>query len=373
MSKKMSFCAKFSKSVNAAKIVLLLFGILLSLSGCEKITPPMLPEGSTPDTEPLTVMTYNVYVGANMESLLGITNLVEVPGAVAEVYAAFQATDFPGRAVGIASAIKADQPHIIGLQEIALIRTQSPGDRLTGGEPAEEVVLDFLEILMAALQAEGLNYQVAAKVQNFDVEMPMSAEGSFVNYDDVRLTDFDVILTRADVTVSRPTTVNYTNIFSVEALFIEVQRGYVAIDATVSGNTYRVVNTHLESFVQDVRVAQMQELITDLDGETLPMILLGDFNTPAPDGTAYQMLVSAGYVDVWQMDSEGTGYTCCQAKELQNEISEHWKRIDQIFVRNLELPTSVMTYTVGDTPSERLPSGLWPSDHAGVVAHLAFE
>ena len=370
MLKHLNFYSKFSKSASSITIVLLLFGILLSLAGCEKITPPMVPEVSTPDTEPLTVMTYNVYVGANMTQLLGITNLVEVPAMVAQVYDQFIASDFPGRAAGIVAGIKAAHPHIIGLQEISLLRRQSPGDRLTGGEPAEEVILDFLGILMDALQAEGLNYQVAAKVQNFDVEMPMSAAGSFVDYEDIRLTDFDVILTRADVTVSRPTTVNYTNIFSVEALFIEVQRGYVAIDATVSGNTYRVVNTHLESFVQDVRVAQMQELITDLESETVPMILLGDFNTPAPDSTAYQMLLSAGYTDLWQME---TGYTCCQDKALQNETSQLYERIDQIFIRNLEIPTSVMTYTVGDKPSERLASGLWPSDHAGVVAHLAFE
>lgn len=204
---------------------------------------PVAPEVSVSDTEPLTVMTYNVYVGANMEALLAITNLPEVPAEVANVYAQFMETDFPGRTAGIVAGIKAAHPHIIGLQEISLLRRQSPGDRLTGGEPAEEVVLDFLEILMDALQAEGLNYQVAAKVQNFDVEMPMSAAGSFVDYEDIRLTDFDVILTRSDVTVSRPTTVSYTNILSVEALFIEVQRGYVAIDANISGKTYRVVNT----------------------------------------------------------------------------------------------------------------------------------
>ena len=369
MLKKLNFRRQYPKFVNSIKIVLLLFGILLSLSGCERISAPMLPDDSTLEAEPLTVMTYNVYVGANMESLLRTTNLVEVPGAVAEVYAAFQATDFPGRAAGIARGIKAYQPHVIGLQEISLIRRQSPGDRLTGGAPAEEVVLDFLEILMAALQAEGLNYQVAAKVQNFDVEMPM---GSFVDYDDVRLTDFDVILVREDVTVSRPTAVNYTDVLSIEALFIDVLRGYVAIDATVSGTTYRVVNTHLEAFAEENRVTQMQELIDALENETLPIVLLGDFNTPAPDGTAYQMLLSAGYTDVWQMDAQGTGNTCCQAKELQNEISEHQTRIDQIFVRNLELPTSVRTHTVGDKPSDRLPSGLWPSDHAGVVATITF-
>ena len=370
MVKKLNVYSKFSKFVSSIKITLLLFGILLSLSGCERISTPMLPDDGSLDTEPLTVMTYNVYVGANMAALLGITNLVEVPTAVAEIYEQFITTDFPGRAARIAELIKAEHPHIVGLQEISLIRRQSPGDRLTGGDPAEEVVLDFLEILMDALQTEGLNYQVAAKVQNFDVEMPM---GSFTAYDDVRLTDFDVILTRDDVTVSRPTAVNYVNTFTVEELFVEIVRGYAAIDATVAGTTYRVINTHLESFLKDIRVAQTQELIDGLAPETLPIILLGDFNTPAPDGTAYQMFLSAGYIDTWQMDSEGTGYTCCQAKDLQNEVSEHYERIDQIFVRNLELPASVMTNTVGDKPSERLASGSWPSDHAGVVAHFAFE
>ena len=375
MSKKLNFYSKLSKSMSSVKTVLLLLGILLSLSGCEKIKAPMLPADGSLDTEPLTVMTYNVYVGADMIPLLGITNLLEVPGAVASLYDTVIASDFPGRAAAIASTIKAHQPHLIALQEISLIRTQTPGDRLTGGEPAEEVVLDFLEVLMAALQTEGLNYRVAAKVENFDVEMPMSATGSFTEYDDVRLTDYDVILAREDVVVSRPTQLNYTEALSLEELFISVTRGYVAVDATIADITYRVVNTHLEaleesSVMATVRVAQAEELVANLRDETLPMILLGDFNTAAPDGAAYKILLDAGYIDLWQMDSEGTGNTCCQAPLLQNETSELYARIDQIFVRNLELPTSVITHTVGDTPAERLPSGLWPSDHAGVVASL---
>ena len=375
MSKKLNLYRKFSKCTRSIKIVLLLFGILLSFSGCEKMTPSMLPDTGTSEPEPLTVMTYNVYVGADMIPLLGITNLVEVPKAVAGLYDTVIASDFAGRAAGIASTIKVHQPHLIGLQEISLIRTQTPGDRLTGGEPAEAVVLDFLEILMAALQAEGLNYRVAAKVENFDVEMPMSATGSLIAYDDVRLTDYDVILARDDVAVSRPTQMNYTAMLTIEELFISAPRGYVAVDATVGGVTYRVVNTHLEaleesSVMATVRVGQAEELVASLGDETLPLILLGDFNTAAPDGAAYKILLDAGYVDVWQMDSEGTGNTCCQPELLQNETSELYVRIDQIFVRNMELPASVMTHTVGDQSSERLMSGLWPSDHAGVVAYL---
>ena len=373
MLKNLDVYRRYSKFESSIKIVLVLFGILLSLSGCERISDPMLPDDSTLAAKPLTVMTYNVYVGSSAEPLLAVENLLQVPQEVANMYNNVIASDFPGRAAAIAKSIKTYQPHLIGLQEISLIRRQSPGDRITGGTvPAEEVVLDFLQILTDALQVEGLSYEVAAQVENLDIEMPMFTD---TGVDDVRLTDYDVILSRSDVMVSRPMESNYTNALTIEMLGLEVQRGYIAIDATVSGVTYRVVNTHLEAEAlgKESRVAQAQELVNNLEDETLPIILLGDFNTVAPDGAAYQILLSAGYVDVWQMDSVGTGNTCCQAPDILNEMSELYRRIDQIFVRNLELPASVMTNTVGDKPADRLASGLWPSDHAGVVAHFAFE
>ena len=371
MLEKLNVHNQCSKFVSSIKFVALLFGILLSLSGCERIATPTLPDTDTPDTEPLTVMTYNVYVGSSAEPLLSVENLLQVPTEVANMYNNVMASDFPSRAVAIAKSIKTYQPHLIGLQEISLIRKQSPGDRIAGGlVPAEEVALDYLEILMDALQAEGLSYQVAAQVENLDIEMPMFTD---TGIDDIRLTDYDVILSRSDVAISRVMSANYTNALTIEMLRLEIQRGYAAVDATVSGVTYRFVNTHLEAFAEENRVAQTQELVDILSDETLPIILLGDFNTRAPNGTAYQILLSAGYMDIWQMDSAGTGNTCCQDDDILNEVSDHSVRIDQIFVRNLDLPSSVLTHTVGDKPSDRLPSGLWPSDHAGVVAHFALE
>ena len=354
------------------KIFLLFFIILFAVSGCEKITDKVMLPPDTSDTEPLTVMTYNVYVGSSAEPLLSVENLGQVPGEVAIMYNNVIASDFPMRAVTIAQSIKTYQPHVVGLQEISLIRRQSPGDRALGGTvQAEEVVMDFLQILTDALQAQDLNYQVAAKVENIDIEMPMLTEDGFV---DVRLTDYDVILARSDVEISRPMSANYANALTLEVLLgLEVKRGYAAVDATVSGTTYRVVNTHLEAFAEENRVAQTQELVDIFSDETLPIILLGDFNTTATDGTAYQILLSAGYKDLWQMDSEGSGNTCCQDDDILNEVSDLSVRIDQIFVRNLELPASVVTQTVGDKSFDQLPSGLWPSDHAGVVAHITFK
>lgn len=352
-----------------AQIVFSVLIVLALLSGCERITDTLItPPVDVLKEEQLSVMTYNVYVGASADPLLATTNLLQVPTEVANMYNGVIASDFPSRAASIAKSIKSAQPHLVGLQEVSLVRRQSPGDRIAGGEvPAEEVVLDFLEILMDALQAEGLNYQVAAKVENIDIEMPMFTD---TGIDDARLTDSDVILARSDVIVSRVESAHFMNVLSIETLLLEVPRGYVAIDATVGEVTYRVVNTHLEAFGEPIRVAQAQELITLLQDETLPIILLGDFNTAAPDGTAYQMLLSAGYVDVWQMETGVTGNTCCQAAGLGNAESGLSYRIDQVFVRNYELAGLVTTHTVGDETADLLPSGIWPSDHAGVVAHL---
>ena len=353
------------------KIVFLLFVILFAVSGCERITDTVILPPDTFDTQPLTVMTYNVYVGSSAAPLLSVENLGQVPGEVAKMYNNVMASDFPSRAVAIAKSIKTYHPHLIGLQEISLIRRQSPGDFIPDNPTlAEEIVLDFLQILMDALQAEGLSYEVAAQVENLDVEMPMFTATSI---NDVRLTDYDVILARSDVEISNPMMANYANALTIEMLGLEVKRGYAAVDATVSGTTYRVVNTHLEAFAEENRVAQTEELVDILSSETMPIILLGDFNTRATDGTAYQILLSGGYVDLWQMDSEGTGNTCCQDDDILNEVSDLTVRIDQIFVRNMQLPSSVVTYTVGDNPLDRLASGLWPSDHAGVVAQIAFE
>ncbi|MDE0313517.1 MAG: endonuclease/exonuclease/phosphatase family protein [Candidatus Poribacteria bacterium] len=357
------------------KIVFLFFAILFAVSGCEKITDKViLPPDTTPtDMQPLTVMTYNVYVGGSADPLLSVENLGQVPGEVAKIYNNIMASDFPGRAVAIAKSIKTHQPHLIGLQEITLIRRQSPGDLILGGTvSAEEVILDFLKILMDALQAEGLNYQVAAQVENIDIEMPIFTD---TGIDDVRLTDYNVILSRSDVEISNPVAANYKNALTIEMLEFEVKRGYAAVDATVAGVTYRVVNTHLEvkRLSEEKNIAQAQELVDVLSNETLPIILLGDFNTRATDGTGYQLLLSAGYVDVWQMDSEGTGNTCCQDDDILNEVSDLSVRIDQIFVRNMDLSLPVLSFTVGDKSADRLPSGLWPSDHAGVVAQFTFE
>ena len=347
--------------------------VLVTMTACQAtVAPAPKPE--------LRFMTYNVYVGAAPDELLDVESALEVPPKVAKFYRDYQASDFPARAAAIAKIIKESKPHVIGLQEISLVRTQDPADSVGNPEHepnATDVEQDFLKIVLAALKDEGLDYKVAGQVETFDLEMPRPTDtGGFI---DIRLTDHDVILVRDDVVPSTTAVAaKYATQLPVESLGISVPRGYVIVNVKVQDKTYQVVNTHLEHFVPAVRLAQTQELLARLRNEKLPVILLGDFNTPATEGAAYNLITGAGFTDVWQ--GSEPGYTCCQADNLKNPTSELGKgeegegdgRIDLIFTKGVTLreSASIKTYTVGDKPEDRTPGGLWPSDHAGVVAEL---
>ena len=62
------------------------------------------------------------------------------------------------------------------------------------------------------------------------------------------------------------------------------------------------------------------------------------------------------------------GYTCCQAQNLLNTTSSLDQRIDLVLSRGGVGVDDI--HLIGDSESDRTPSGLWPSDHAGVVATL---
>ena len=357
-------------------IFLLSMLTVLAISGCGEVKK---------EDKEITVMTYNVYFGGDTGSVFALTNLQEVPVQVAKLYAQFEAAAFEQRVKSVARFIKENKPHLVGLQEMVLIRRQSPGNFITGtrAPDAEDPIWDFRGILKEELEREGLNYEIVAEVQNIDAEMPMFVMGKTPLFDDVRMTVFDVVLARSDVggSISREETRNYKTVLD-NPLGISVTRGYVALDVTVSGTKYRLINTHLEAFRPSIRLAQARELVDILKDEKIPLILLGDFNSDANavEGDAnrkvYELLLSEGYKDVWEGGPD-TGSTCCQDSDLRNKTSKLNKRIDHIFVRNVTLSSTTMTKTVGDKPTDRITSAtkatIWPSDHAGVITRLSIK
>jgi endonuclease/exonuclease/phosphatase family metal-dependent hydrolase len=343
---------------------------LVGLPACDGVGPE--------DQATITVMTRNVYVGADVESALASTSVEEFLASVAASWQAIQASSWSERVERIAQEIVQADPHVVGLQEISLIRRQSPGDAVVGGTiPATTVVQDYLQDLLDELTALGATYQVAAQVENFDVEVPLATNPTFTEFDDIRLTDYDVLLVRSGITHANAAADIYELIIEAEIASgdsVTVGRGWTAADVTVDGVTFRVANSHLESIIQSVRQAQAGELVQILLPETDPTIVMGDLNTEATTGGAYQQFTSAGYTDAWLQDTDaGAGLSCCHAQTLDNAASTFSKRIDLIFYRNVTNLISAAGDVTGEEAADQTTSGLWPSDHGGVVMTLVVE
>ena len=156
---------------------------------------------SDPD-RPITVYTRNLYLGSEITPLVAIPSPEAIPGVAATLWANIQASDFPERAKVLADEIVALAPDLVALQEVTLYRRQLPGDFQPGDDVpnATEVVLDFLAILMAEIDARGGGYRVVGEALNVDAEVPVDggAAGPF----DLRLTDRDVMLARDTVQTS---------------------------------------------------------------------------------------------------------------------------------------------------------------------------
>ena len=371
-------------------VLTLLIGSLVTLAGCLKDEPvgpaadesfSMLEKSEMGNGE-LKVMTWNIYVGANVDIVLGATDVLDAAQKVAVAYEELKQTNFPERAGAIAAQVARHRPQLIGFQEVSLIQRLDP----VSGELLEEI--DFLQILKGALQQRGLRYKVAGSVENADVTVPrlIGIENGEPVFDYVRLLDTDVILVNDEVSVSGSTSGRYSAALPVPDLGAEIPRGYVSIVAQVGARKVRFVTTHLESAYEEVRLPQAEELAGILAQETLPTIVLGDFNTldPAPpnpmsDGT-YQFLTGdGGFADAWTLrkgDPNDVGFTSPNASDLRNPAAELYERIDLVLLKNFPRngerfsPGSVHAEVIGEEEADRTASGMWPSDHAGLVVKL---
>ena len=334
--------------------------LLAGTAGCDS--------GGDGTTASVRVMTQNLYLGADLFRVALEPNPQLIPVRVAELYGSIQASDPAARMGAIAAEIARVQPDLVGLQEVSTYAIQMPGDNLPGqaGTPATTVTVDFLDLLMDALAAEGADYRVVSVSNNADVELPATTNGT--SFFDVRYRDADVILARAGVTTGTPTEQTYRALLTqpVGGVPQTFTRGYQTVSATVDGLAFTFINTHLEvgGAAEVIQVQQASELIPVLSATSGPVILVGDINSDAnAAGTSYQTLT----VPLDDAFAAGTAATCCQAPDLRNAASTLATRIDVVLTRGFE--GSAGGEVVLDAPSDRV-GGLWPSDHAGVWADV---
>ena len=148
--------------MNAIKMLFASIILLSCLSSCND-KDPLSPEYEVAGEDGIyqleknngyvSVMTRNIYVGTDVDVILQAQDPNQIPVLVAQAFQTLINTNFPERAEALAKEIKKNKPHLIGLQEVSLIRIQSPGDYMTGNsDQAEDVVWDYLEILMSILR-----------------------------------------------------------------------------------------------------------------------------------------------------------------------------------------------------------------------------
>lgn len=326
----------------------------------------------------LSVLTWNLYLGSSLGSLLFVQSPDQIPSAVAQVWQEVEASRFPERVELIAREIVARNPDVVGLQEVSLYRMQRPGDWTSGAAPnATEPTLDFLTLLTDRLAVEGGRYRTVTTQTNGDAELPLAA-GDGVTAD-LRLTDRDVILVREDVAaVEQPGGTFMSRLAApiggAGGETLRFTRGFVAAEVTVGDRRVRIVNSHLEiGFFGPGQEAQARELVAALLPVEGPLVLLGDFNSAADgSGTAsYRLLTTREgnarpFTDAWTAGGgqADAGATCCADPASATDGFED--RIDLVLHRG-----GVRARTASIVGHEaRTTSGLRASDHLGVYAEL---
>jgi endonuclease/exonuclease/phosphatase family metal-dependent hydrolase len=347
------------------------------------------------------IMSRNLYIGADFGPVLvaGQTgNPLAIAGAIGEFWKDVQLRDFPARAEAVADEIAEQQPALIGLQEVSQFTAGNVYYPNGVAIPDSGRTIDYLDILLDALDDRGLHYTTVATTSGFGGLFTGLMDAATFALQDIQYADRDVVLARTDLPapamlLSNVQGGNYATSVPVQVAGVElaIKRSWNSVDVQMWGQDFRFVNAHLEDdnpafpAFGMVQVAQAYELIgaggpTDTD---VPVILVGDFNSRADgSGTAtYQILTSvAGLTDSWNVTHPGEpGYTWGQNDDLRGEpvVADPpppgaRERIDLLLYRGEHLRAQGMQRVMEPvTPSDPATGPRWPSDHAGVAATIA--
>jgi endonuclease/exonuclease/phosphatase family metal-dependent hydrolase len=357
----------------------------------------------------VTVMTRNVFLGADLGPALEASDIPSAIDGAGQIWNEFQSTKFPERAVPLAREIKESKADLVGLQEVATWFKQTPSDGgappispIAGATPATDVEQDFLALLEQELKNVGAKYRVVRVQEEFSGELPVDEDqndatgtGPLAGFGadfDARLLMHDVILAKKGTKVKLGATNagHFTTRFqpSISGVEIPVDRGWVSVEAKVKGKSkkkgkkaaaskFRFINTHLEAFGDPtIREAQANELISGPATTNKQVILVGDINSGRTDRhniglpelghdpndpLAFLALEAAGFKD------NGAVHTVSHSN-MFDPADGFTHTVDHVLTRpGLKTKRAFVT---GDDPAEMTPSGIWPSDHGGVVSRL---
>jgi endonuclease/exonuclease/phosphatase family metal-dependent hydrolase len=327
--------------------------------------------GST-NPRTITVATFNLYQGTELEHVLAATDATSLVAGVASDYANVIATNFPARAAALAGEIAESGAALVGLQEVATWQVQPPLPSY-----------DFLQILLGALTARGLHYETVIVHENLRAAAPGAFPG--IGIRNVSFSEQTAIIARTDLPTDELKLSNAeAHDFVAHSAFpflgqpFSIGGSWLSVDAKVRGKTVRFVTTHMDPIPPDplvtIRTLQARELLAGPASGDVPVIIAGDLNSDV-GSRPYNTLIGGGLLDTWAALFPGNpGFTCCQVPPdtIVNPVSKLHNRVDQILTSDGLVPLSETI--LGGDPSARIPpTGLWPSDHAGLTATLEIE
>jgi endonuclease/exonuclease/phosphatase family metal-dependent hydrolase len=365
----------------------------------------------------LTVLSRNLYLGGDLFSIVAAPDPATAFVLTYGVWTNVQATNFAARAPLIANEIAAANPDVVALQEVTIWRTGAPlvcapdgsGLPVVNSPQASNVQYDYLQLLLTALQAKGLTYEVARKTQSIDAEFCAIDPTGTVAPLDVRYTDQDVILVKAGLATANADGGTYAAYvpFPIPGtpVVIPDRRAWNKVEVQKDGQWYRVFETHLE--VQEIptppgtppfvfQLAQAGELVGSQVvparvRNPIPTIVVGDFNSQAEQPPASPLRTTYNYLtgalpfpdlgipelaplvgttspldDSWTAtNGTAAGLTWGFSGDLTTGTPS--QRIDLVLFWDAR-PVSMKTFGADDLTTGTPP--LHSSDHLGVVATI---
>ncbi len=320
----------------------------------------------------IRVMSRNLYQGADLAPLVSAGSLPALVAAAGQALQDIRTSRPADRAAAVAREIVRNRADLVGLQEATIVRVgplSIPPDP-TAALPETDVESDGLQSLVKELQRLREPFEVVAIVPGVDAQLPTSLGV------DARLTGRVAIIarTRANLKLSNVRVQGFLRNLTLNTLGgpIVNARGWASVDVEKDGRKFRFATTHLDADDPGIRSLQAIDMIAGAGDTSLPLVFVGDFNVTATTlaDPTYGQFPAAGFVDAWtRKRPSDPGLTCCHLADLSNPTSAPFdRRIDLVLFRGAFQVEDIGL--VGQKPGDRIPPGLWPSDHAGIVATL---
>ncbi len=161
-----------------------------------------------------------------------------------------------------------ERPHLVGLQEVSRWSVAPLG--ADGSLGAERVLVDFLPILLDALEHAGCPYDAHAVNENFSGAMPVS------DTEWMSLVGANATLVRRDAGVevvgerTAAFDAGHEMVTGIDGVRFPIARSWGSVDVLVDDAPLRFVNTHTEAYDDRVRDAQRDEVLAVCAGRTDP-------------------------------------------------------------------------------------------------------